>query len=207
MNEIAPFNSTPGTAPDAATHASAILRLLDRPIGQAELDAGTALAARPEDAGRGQAIRLLLFRIGDEAAAIPAKQLRRVTPLARPSPIPHRSSRVLRGICNIRGEIVLCADLHRLLGLPDRVETAVPQETSADPRRMVVIGPPDNSWAFEVDALLGVESVDPASFRAPPITVEYSLGDFTLGVTEIGGRSVTILDGERLLGGFKAGLA
>jgi chemotaxis signal transduction protein len=204
MSDIAPFNATP--APDAAARASAILRLLDRPIGPTELDAGTTLAARPVDAGRGQAVRLLLFRIGEESAAIPAKQLRRVTPLARPSPIPHRSSRVLRGICNIRGEIVLCADLHRLLGLPDRAAATAPQEASADPRRMVVIGPPDNSWAFEVEALLGVENVDPASFRAPPVTVEYSLGHFTLGVTEIGGRCVTILDGERLLGGFSAGL-
>jgi chemotaxis-related protein WspD len=207
MSEITTSNVTPSTPTDAAAHASAILRLLDKPIGPEELDAGVALAARPLDPRHGQSVRLLVFRIGEESAALPAQQLRRVTPLARPSPIPHRSSLVLRGICNIRGEIVLCADLHRLLGLPARVEAAASQAAAADQRRMIVVGPADNSWAFEVDALLGVENVNPASFRAPPVTVEYALGDFTMGVTEIGGRCVTILDGERLLAGFKAGLA
>lgn len=206
MSEIESANPTRATTPDATASGGAILRLLDKPIGPADLDAGTALAARPLDARHAQSIRLLIFRIGEESAALPAERLRRVTPLARPSPVPNRTSRVLRGICNIRGEIVLCADLHRLLGLPSRVEPVVPQEPSADRRRMIVVGPPDNSWAFEVDALLGIESVDPATFRAPPVTVEYSLGEYTLGVTDVGGRCVTVLDCERLLVGFKAGL-
>lgn len=207
MSEIEPSNPTPSLTPDAATPGRAILRLLDKPIDPAALDAGTALAARAMDATHGQSVRLLIFRLGEESAALPAQRLRRVTPRARPSPVPNRTSRVLRGICNIRGEIVLCADLHRLLGLPPRVEPAVPTDSPADARRMVVVGPPDNSWAFEVDALLGIENVDPGAFRAPPVTVGYSLGEFTLGVTDVGGRCVTILDDERVLAGFKAGLA
>lgn len=198
MNERSPTNSSP-----RADSTDAILRLLDRPIGAAELEAGTQVAANPTESRSRQSVRLLLFRIGDEVAAIPAKMLRRVTPLARPSPIPHRTAGVLRGVCNIRGELVLCADLRRLLGLPARTE----KPGEADTRRMVVIGPGDNSWVFEVDALMGVENVDPADFREPPVTVEYSIGDFTQSVMEFGGRLVTILDGDRILSGFKAGLA
>lgn len=190
-----------------AAHTHAILRLLDRPIVPADLDAGASLAARPAASGNRQSVRLLVLRIGGETAALPAKLLRRVTPLARTVPIPHRTTGVLRGVCNIRGELVLCADLHRLLGLPERDGATTPANAPSDPRRMVVIGPADNSWAFEVDALMGVESVDPAGYRAPPVTVEHSIGAFTVGVTEIGGRGVTVLDGERILAGFKAGLA
>jgi chemotaxis-related protein WspD len=206
MSEIARLNPMPDNAPDSAATGSAILRLLDRPIVPAELDVQTALAARSEDARRGQSVRLLLFRIGDEVAALPVRHLRRVTPLARPSPIPNRSGRVVRGLCNIRGEIVLCADLHRLLGLHERAASVTPPDDAGESRRMVVIGSAENSWAFEVDALLGVESADPATFRVPPVTVAYSLADFTMGVTEMSGRCVTILDGERLLAGFGAGL-
>lgn len=164
------------------------------------------LAARPGESGSRRSVRLLLFRIGEEACALPVKVLRRVTPAARPSPIPHRTSGILRGVCNIRGELVLCADLRRVLGLPARDET-LKVEASADPGRMIVLGPAENSWAFEVDALLGVESVDPGTFRAAPVTVGYSIADYTTGVTDIGGRCITVLDGERILAGFKAGLA
>lgn len=185
--------------------SDAILRLLDRPLSAADLAAGAAFAARPPEARIVRTTRLLLFRIGDESAALPAAALRRVTPIARTVPIPHRSSGVLRGLSNIRGELVLCADLRRLLGLP--ASSAAPPAASSDQRRMVVIGPADNSWVFEVDALIGVESVDPAAIRPPPVTVEYSLGAFTTGVTEIDSRPVTVLDPERILAGFKAALS
>jgi len=193
--------ATSSTGPIDRTDA--ILRLLDRPIDPGELDAGAELAALPAEARTRKAVRYLLFRLGDEVAALPAKALRRVTHTARAVPIPHRTSGVLRGVCNIRGELVLCADLHRLLGLPPRSEESAAAET----RRMVVLGPAENSWAFEVDALMGVESADPTAFLAPPLTVKHAITDFTSGVTSIGDRTITVLDSDRVLAGFKAGLA
>ena len=206
MNELDPIRTGESAQSPQATQSEAILRLLDRPMTSAELDARAELVSQPVQLGSGASVRLLLFRVGEEVAALPARQLRRATPLARPTPVPHRSGGVLRGVCNIRGELVLCADLHRLLGLPARREGA-PGDGAVDTRRMVVVGPQDNSWAFEVDALMGVENADPTRFRAPPVTVEYALGDFTQAVTDIGGRSVAVLDGDRILAGFKAGLA
>jgi chemotaxis-related protein WspD len=200
MNE--PVPSGPGGS-GAAAGADAVLRLLDRPITTAELDAGAALAALPAEARSGETVRFLLFSMGGEIAALPAKALRRVTPAARAVPIPHRTTGILRGVCNIRGELVLCADLHRLLGLPERAGA----DASGDSRRMVVVGPAENCWAFEVDELMGIESADPGAFREAPVTVARSIADFTSGVTEFGGRCVTVLDAERVLAGFKAGLA
>ncbi len=199
--------SEPVNASPAPAHGHAILRLLDRPVEAATLDTDAALAAAPAESGFRKALRLLLFRLGDETAALHVKSLRRVTPVARAIPIPHRTSGVLRGVCNIRGELVLCADLRRLLGLPEREPAIAAADPSLDPRRMVVVGPAENSWAFEVDALMGVESVDPAAFRDPPMTVAHALADFTLGVTEVNGSCVTVLESDRVLAGFKAGLA
>lgn len=205
MSELAPSSPASPSHAVQASRADAIQRLLDRPVTPADLAAGTEMAARPPQSRMTRSVRVLLFRLGNETAALPAKVLRRVTPHARVSPIPHRTSGVLRGICNIRGELVLCADLRRLLGLAD--PEGEPGAFASDPRRMVVLGPADNSWVFEVDALMGVENVDPSTFREPPMTVGHSIGDYTVGVSEIGGRCVTILDGERILAGFKAGLA
>ncbi len=186
-------------------HSGALGRLLDRPLSGADLEAGADLAARRSEARRATTIGVLLFRIGRETAALPAKLLRGVGPAVRVIPIPHRSAGVLRGMCNVRGELVLCADLHRLLGLPER-EGAAPPGVPSDSRRMVMIGPAHDSWALEIDAVVGVERIDTASLRPPPVTVEYALGSYTSGVTEIGGRCVTVLDGERILAGIKAGI-
>ena len=185
-------------------HEGAILRLLDRPVSDADLAAETRLAAA--DVSRSsRSAGLLLFGLGAELTALPARLMQRVTPAARPSPIPHRTSGVLRGLCNIRGELVLCADLHRLLGLPPRAEP--PPPGAPDPRRMVVVGPVGDAWAFEVDRLVGVEQFDPNALKPPPVTVELAIGAFTAGLAEIDGRTVTVLDGGRVLAGFKAGLA
>lgn len=207
MSDPVADTPAPESPPGDADQSDAILRLLDQPITPEELRAGTELAASPAISRGRQDVRLLLLRIGDEIAAIPAMQLRRATLAVRPTPIPHRSGGVLRGMCNIRGELVLCADLHRLLGMPPRASAGPPAEGSADSRRIVVIGKADDSWAFEVDALMGVENVDRAEFRSPPVTVAFALADFTSAVADIGGRTVTILDGDRILAGFKAALA
>lgn len=201
MSQSTPSHEAGANQAGNAPGSAAILRLLDRPLSDEDLRERTEQASQPAaDALRG-ATRLLLFRIGNERAAIPAKMLRRVTSALRVRSIPHRSRGVLRGVCNIQGELVLCADLHRLLGLPARAEKA---EVSS---RMIVIGPAENSWAFEVDELLGIESADAAAVREPPVTVAHALHDFTHGVTDIGSHCVTILEGERVLAGFKAGLA
>jgi chemotaxis signal transduction protein len=71
---------------------------------------------------------------------------------------------------------------------------------------MVVIGPADNSWAFEVEALIGIERIDAAKIEPAPTTVRHALGAFTSGVTHIEGQCVTVLDAERVLAGFKAAL-
>jgi len=196
----------PSTPRDASPVETAIQRLLDRPLSDADLAAGAEWAARPADTRDRETLGLLLFRLSNETAAIPAALLRRVTPWARPTPIPHRTTGVLRGVCNVLGELVLCADLRRLLGLPALEGADAPSRSADDPRRMVVMGAADAPWAFEVDALIGFERIAKAVIRPPPITVEYASAACTAGIADIRGEPVTVLDGERILAGFKGGL-
>lgn len=189
-----------------AAQPSAILSLLERPITTADLDSAAALASLPAQSRGARTRGLLLFRLGEETAAVPAATLRRITRHARPRPIPRLSANVFRGLCNIRGELVLCADLHRLLGLPDRESKAPPTGDASDSRRMVVIGGAEDSWVFEVDAVIGIERIDPTEVLPAPVTVAYALGTYTAGIVEIEGKPVTVLDGERILKGFRAGL-
>jgi chemotaxis-related protein WspD len=188
-------------------HDAAILRLLERPVSASDLAAGAEWAARPAIVHEGPMVGLLLFGLGEETAALPARLLRRVTPWARTTPIPHRTTTVMRGMCNIRGELILSADLHRLLGLPTPPSRHPPAEGISDTRRMVVIGPQEAPWTFEVDRLVGIERTPVSSIQRPPVTIEYALAAYSTGIAEIHGQVVTVLDGERILSGFQAGLS
>jgi chemotaxis-related protein WspD len=198
--------ANPLAPPSADGQSGAVLRLLDRPVVDADLAAAAREAATPVNVRSARTIGVLIFRLGDEILALPAASLRRVTPHARPSAIPHRRSGTLRGICNIRGELVLCADLRRLLGLSAADADDREHHADADPRRMIVIGPADASWVFEVEALVGIERIDPSTLRSPPVTVEYALADFVTGLADLDVGCVTILDDKRVLKGLEAGL-
>lgn len=191
----------------AGVEFGAVLRLLDRPVAPADLAAGAKSASVPIETRARGTTGVLIFRLGDETMALPAVFLGRITTHTRPIPIPHRTSGTLRGLCNIRGELVLCADLRRLLGLPVSDATDGGTEVKADQRRMVVIGPPDARWVFEADSLVGVERIDPAALRPPPMTVEHAMGAFVTGLADIDGTCITVLDAERVLAGFKAGIS
>jgi chemotaxis signal transduction protein len=190
----------------ADSHGGALDRLLDKPVSLQDLAAGAEDAAATADSLARGTVGVLLFKLGDETLAIPAKALRRITTHTRTSPIPRRTGGILRGLCNIRGELVLCADIRRMLGLPTR-DSEEKSAEGPDSRRMVVIGPADASWVFEADCLVGVERIDPGALIPAPMTVEHAIGAFVSGLAEVGGSRVTVLDADRILAGFKAGLA
>lgn len=186
------------------TFESAVLRLLDRPVSEADLLARAADLAQPAEVRSVKTVALLVFRLRRESLALPVRSLRSVTAGAVPTPIPHRSGGVLRGICNIRGELILCADLSRLLDLaPPVVQTP---EDEMDQRRMIVMGSAAESWTFEVDALIGVERFDLAAARRAPSTVEGRLGAFAASLIDTDSGVVTLLDADRVQSGLKAGL-
>lgn len=192
------MSRTPNT-PEA--DASALERLLNREIAEADLCAAALDAANPAETGERGRVGVVLFGLEGERLALPAKVVRRVTAYSAPVRIPNRTAGVLRGVCNVRGELLLCGDLRRLLGLAERGGT-----NEQESLRTMVIGPASASWAFEVDALYGIGRIDASKVSAAPLTVEHALGAFVTGLTEVDGRGVTLLDGERILGGFKAGL-
>ncbi len=184
--------------------ATALQRLLDRPVSDQDLAEAARVAAIPFEARTAKTTGVLVFRLEGELLGLPATLLRRVTPVARASAIPHRRSRLLRGICSVRGELVLCVDLRALLGVNGGAAKAGAETQSS--RRMIVLGPPDASWVFEVDALIGIERIDVASLRSAPVTVERASSAFVRGLADLPVGCVSVLDGERVLRGLEAAL-
>lgn len=188
---------------DKTHDGGAILRLLDRPLSSEDLREATERVARSPEIADKNIARLLVFQIGGELLACESLQVSQVVLAASVHRIPYRTNKIVRGLCSLGGELLLCADLARLLELSERPGTAAPAQSE---RRMVVLGDKRNRWVVEVDAVGGVTSVPESSIRRPPITVDAAGARYTKGLITVGNRVAALLDVERILLGFQGAL-
>ena len=113
-------------------------------------------------------LSLLVFRLGQEWLALPARLCQQILSPLPFHTLPHRSNRTLLGIVNVRGQLLLKVCLKETLGLNAShvARVARPTElTSVNvyPRMVILEKTVDNHcadiWAFDVDELYGVHSV------------------------------------------------
>ena len=139
---------------------------------------------------RGEAVSVLIFRLGEEWLAFRTQTVAEVT-LPRPvHRIPHRSNSVLAGLVNLQGQVLLCVSLHGLLGV------AAAESSS----RLIVLRDPDRAetWAFAADEVLGVRRVSRNQWRSVPSTLINPAVGFSQAVLSWNGRSVGLLDEQRV---------
>jgi purine-binding chemotaxis protein CheW len=98
---------------------------------------------------------------------------------------------VVRGLINLRGQIVTAIDLRRRLGLPDRADSA---ETL--PMNLVV-RTDDGVVSLLVDEIGEVVEVDEDSFERPPPTLEGVARELVRGVYKQPGSLLLVLDTAR----------
>ena len=96
---------------------------------------------------------------------------------------------VVRGLINLRGQIVLAIDLRR------RLELA---EAPAELRPMnVVLGTQEGPISFLADEIGGVIEVGDEAFEVPPQTLRGAARDLILGAFKLKERLLLVLDAER----------
>ena len=195
---------TPATPPptgDGPAHVSqtAMSKLLARPLTDADVRAHTASVAQPMTERSTNVRGVMVIRLGDERLALPAESVARVTRERPAHRIPHRTNAVVRGVCNIDGDLVLTVAIEELLQIP------ADREPSAS-RRMVMIGEPNARWAFAVDDVLGVESIETQSMRDLPVTVERALVHFARALLTVESGQATLLAPDAIVRGCEGAL-
>lgn len=194
-----PPNASPAPGAPARDRESAIAKLLARPLTVEDVREHTASVAKPISEHARDVRGVMVVRIGPERLALPADAVARVTPDLPAHRIPHRSNAIVRGVCNIDGDLVLTAALHELLQIP------ADEIASAD-RRVVVIGEPGARWAFGVDAVLAVEPIETQALRDLPVTVEHALVHFARALITVEAGQATLLDPAAVVRGFEGAL-
>lgn len=99
---------------------------------------------------------------------------------------------IIRGLINLRGQIVTAIDLRRRFGMQDRSESELPMN--------VVVRTDDGPVSFLVDEIGDVLEVDDVSFERPPDTMK-SGRELVRGVYKLEKQLMLVLDTERAVTG------
>ena len=173
--------------------------LLEREIPEGYRDEWTAALALNKQRDQVDHTSVLVFRLSNEWFGMSTSAFREVIP---PQPIrvlPHRTGPLLRGVINVRGELMLCV---RLEGLLEQAATSAQEqdrETSHSWPRMLILDRDDRHWAFAVSEVDGIHQLRSDELREVPVTAAKDKSNHTRGIFERDGRRIGYLD-EELIG-------
>jgi chemotaxis-related protein WspD len=111
---------------------------------------------------------------------------------------------VVIGIVNVRGELLICAALDRLLGVQADIR---PKRSRIVFDRLLVADWVGQRFAFPVDEVHGVHRFHQFDLREPPSTVARSGLNCTIGVFPWRNFTVGFLDPDSLFGALNTKLA
>jgi len=95
----------------------------------------------------------------------------------------------VRGLINLRGQIVTAIDLRRLLDMGEFTDEERPMN--------VIIRSKDGAISFQVNEIGDVLEVDDSSFEYPPETLKGVARDLIQGACKLKDRLLLILDAEK----------
>jgi len=165
--------------------------LLNRAPPEGYIEEWTQFLARAKETEAGFTDTAIVFRIGSEWLALPARLCVEIVSMRPIRRVPHRSDRMLMGLASVRGELLLCFSLARLLGLEPVAEAV------AKGRPRLLVARKDRfAMAFPVDEVMGLHRFDRDAIRAIPATVAHAVPQFSRGMLTADGRKIGLLDDE-----------
>lgn len=138
--------------------------------------------------------QLLTFVVATEEFGVDILRVQEIRGWSRPMPLP-RTPPYIKGVINIRGDIVPIADLRERLGLASIV---------AGPTTVIVVVRVEHrglerTMGFIVDAMSDVISVADEAIKPPPDLAETAgVAGMTSGIALVDQRMITILDVDRV---------
>lgn len=164
---------------------------LDRELPPGYLDERTAVMAQQKEMAKAGTMSVMVFRLGEERFALKTIFFQEAAEMSPVHTLPLRVNRVLKGLVNINGELLLCLSASDLLDLTVDVSEGVPRKTG---ERMVVICREGNRFVFPVDEILGVHRIVPEDLKEVPATLSRSARALTRGIFPLGRWHVGLLD-------------
>jgi chemotaxis-related protein WspD len=176
-------------------YSNAAVQLLDRALLPELRREWTEHYAQPRQFAAPAKTSALLFRIKTDWLALPTQAFQEVAEHRLIHSLPHRRRSIVLGIVNIRGELLICVSLGHLLGLED---TPSGQPLRRTYERLLVANWDGNRLVFPADEVRGVHRFQKLELQQPPATLARSNLSHTQGLLFWQGRTVGLLDADRL---------
>jgi len=132
------------------------------------------------------------FFLKDQFFGVPVQQVREVISYQEMTRVP-LVPQVIRGLINLRGQIVMAVDLRRRFGMEDRPDSQLPMN--------VVVQTDDGGVSLLVDEIGDVLEAEEGSFERPPETLQGPSRELVRGVYKLQSRLMLVLDTERAVAG------
>jgi chemotaxis-related protein WspD len=171
-------------------YAAGAVRLLDGEVSAADLAAHARHYAQPKADVRPGAHSAVIFRLGAEWFALRTMVFRGISAQRPIHTLPHRRERVVAGVVNIRGELLVCVSLAVALGL-----AAKPPAATA---RLAVLSREGNRFVFPADEIAELHRFDDADLGPLPATLALAQAKYTRGFLTWRDRPVALLDDQLL---------
>lgn len=133
------------------------------------------------------------FFLGQSYFGVEVERVQEILRNQEITPVP-LSSPVVRGLINLRGQIVTAIDLRRRLGLP--------AGTAVQPLMNVVVRSSGGGISLLVDDIGDVVETDESTFERLPDTLDGNARKMIRGVHKLNDRLMHVLDTEQVLTGF-----
>jgi len=159
-------------------YSSAAHRLLDRPLPPEYRLEWAKHFAVEETRATPAKTSAVVFRINAEWLALPTQAFQEIAERRRIHSLPHRRLGIVLGLASIRGELLICVSLGRLLGL-ERSPLRSPQ---TDFGRLLVANWEGHRLVFPVDEVHGICRFQADELRESPATVARSSPSYTQGI-------------------------
>lgn len=128
------------------------------------------------------------FSLKDQLFGVPVQQVQEVIRYQEMTRVP-LVPEVIRGLINLRGQIVMAVDLRRRLGIAEPAADVTPVN--------VVVRTQEGPVSFLVDGIGDVVEVEDETFEEPPQTLSENMRRIITGVHKLESGLMQVLDTER----------
>ena len=141
--------------------------------------------------GSGKTVDLATFYVGEALCGMDILKIQEINKLLEMTPVP-QAPEYVRGIQNLRGQIVTVIDLCRKLGLPF-------VEVDREESRNIIVNSGNEYIGLLVEKISDVVRADTDSVQAPPANIGGVQGKYFEGVYKTDNNLIGILNAEEVL--------
>lgn len=174
------------------TYSMAGRMLLDRTAPSGYEEEWTDVLAKEKVIQEKNLESVVVFRLGTEWLSLPVSMIGEITLIRDIFDLPHNNNQKLRGVVNIRGELIICMSLGYLIGVERPDEEWLKADRSI--QRLIMMREGSGYIVFPVSEVHGITRHHPDDLNKVPDTIKKTNLSFIKGIIKWHGNNVGCID-------------